>query len=88
MATSYIVNDKGERTGVIIPVHEFEDLIHQNHLSLELTNEYKQMIDDLLNKEANGDSTYLTFDDVKTRFGQKWALKLFSGAKQIRISKT
>ncbi len=31
MATQFITNDKGEKTAVIIPITEYEDLLHQHH---------------------------------------------------------
>jgi hypothetical protein len=39
MARQFITNDKGEKTAAIIPITEYEELLHQHHLSLELTNE-------------------------------------------------
>jgi hypothetical protein len=68
MDTQFITNNKGEKTAVIIPITEYEDLIHQHHLNLELTGEYKSMIDDMLQKEANGQAQYVSLDNIKTRF--------------------
>lgn len=48
MTTQFITNNKGERTAAIIPISEYEDLLHQHHLNLELTDEYKTMMDDML----------------------------------------
>ena len=51
METQFITNGKGEKTAVILPMNEYEDLMHQHHLELELTDEYKPMIDDMLQQE-------------------------------------
>jgi hypothetical protein len=48
MTTQFITNDKGEKTAVIIPISEYEDLLHQHHLNLELTDQYKKMMDTML----------------------------------------
>lgn len=48
MATQFITNDKGERTAVIVPINEYEDMLHQHHLNLELTDDYKVMMDKML----------------------------------------
>ena len=53
-------NDKGEKTGVIIPLMEYENLIHQHHLDLELTDQYKSMTDDMLHKEVDGRAKYVS----------------------------
>jgi hypothetical protein len=71
MTTQFITNDKGEKTAVIIPFNEYEDLVHQHHLNLELTDEYKTMIDDMLQQETNGQAEYLSIEDIKTRFSGK-----------------
>jgi hypothetical protein len=71
MITQFITNDKGEKTSVIIPIAEYEDLIHQHHLSLELTDEYKSMMDDMLQQEATGQARYVSLDNIKTRFAGK-----------------
>ena len=68
MITQFITNDKGEKTSVIIPIADYEDLIHQHHLSLELTDEYKSMMDDMLQQEANGQAKYVSLANIKTRF--------------------
>ena len=54
MSTQFITNGKGEKTAVIIPINEYEDLLHQHHLDLELTDEYKAMIDTMIKQEENG----------------------------------
>ncbi|MBD1366275.1 hypothetical protein IDJ77_20855 [Mucilaginibacter sp. ZT4R22] len=68
MATQFITNDNGEKTSVIIPINEYEDLIHSHHLNLELTDEYKQMIDKMLEEEANGEVTYISEEVIRKRF--------------------
>ncbi|MCR8557693.1 hypothetical protein KXD93_08575 [Mucilaginibacter sp. BJC16-A38] len=71
MSTQFITNDEGEKTAVIIPINEYEDLIHQHHLKLELTDEYKSMIDKMLQQEVDGTAKYVSLDHVKHRFGIK-----------------
>lgn len=71
MTTQFIINDKGEKTGVIIPIMEYENLIHQHHLDLELTDEYKSMIDEMLQQEIDGQAEYISFDTIKNRFSAK-----------------
>jgi hypothetical protein len=71
MTTQFITNDKGEKTAVIIPIAEYEDLLHQHHLGLELTDEYKTMIDTMLQQEADGQAQYISLDNIKTRFAGK-----------------
>jgi hypothetical protein len=68
MTTQFITNDKGEKTAVIIPISEYEDLLHQHHLNLELTDEYKAMMDRMLDEEDNGKAEYISFQDIKNRF--------------------
>jgi hypothetical protein len=70
MATQFITNDKGEKTAVIIPITEYKDLLHQHHLNLELTDEYKTMIDTMLEQKNNGKAQYIPFSDIKNRFLQ------------------
>ncbi|MDB5145159.1 MAG: hypothetical protein JWQ66_3872 [Mucilaginibacter sp.] len=70
MATQFITNNKGEKTAVIIPITEYEDLLHQHHLNLELTDEYKAMIDIMIGQEENGKAKYVPFNDIKNRFLQ------------------
>lgn len=71
MATQFIVNEKGEKTSVIIPINEFENLLHQSHIHLELTAEYKQMIDAMLDEEAAGKARYTSLTDIKKKFMPK-----------------
>ncbi|QKJ30819.1 hypothetical protein HQ865_14030 [Mucilaginibacter mali] len=53
MATQYIVNDKGEKTAV--------------QQKLELTDEYKKMIDTMLATENT--AKYVSYGTIKERFG-------------------
>ena len=71
MSTQFITNDKGERTAVIIPISEYEDLLHQHHLDLELTDEYKAMIDEMIAEEENGKAEYVSYENIKRRFSAK-----------------
>ncbi|MEO6851381.1 MAG: hypothetical protein ABI203_10540 [Mucilaginibacter sp.] len=71
MATQFITNDKGEKTSVIIPIAEYENLLRQHHLNLELTNEYKNNIDAMLEQEENGKAQYVAFEHIKNRFLKK-----------------
>jgi len=60
MATQFITNDNGEKTSVIISINEYEDLLHAHHVSLELTDEYKLVIDKMIEEEENGTATYIS----------------------------
>jgi hypothetical protein len=71
MATQFITNEKGEKTAVIVPIAEYEDLMHQHHLGLALTDEYKTMIDGMLKQESDGTAEYVSLDKIKADFGQK-----------------
>ena len=71
MTTQFITNNKGEKTAVIIPISEYEDLLHQHHSNLELTDEYKKMINDMLDEESNGKAEYVSYKNIKDRF-QNW----------------
>jgi len=68
MATQFITNNKGEKTAVIIPISEYEDLLHQHHLNLELTDEYKSLMDAMLDQENSGKAEYVSFKTIKDRF--------------------
>lgn len=68
MATQYIMNEKGEATSVIIPIGEYEDLLHHHHNGLELTSEYKKMIDKMLAEEERGEMTYVSLEEIKAQF--------------------
>ena len=71
MATQFITNQKGKKTPVIIPISEYEDLLHQHHLNLELTDEYKKMMDGMLDEETKGKAQYVSFDHIKSKFQSK-----------------
>jgi hypothetical protein len=71
MSTQFITNSKGEKTAVIIPINEYEDLVHQHHLKLELSDEYKNMIDNMLQQEADGLAQYVSLGKTKNRFSGK-----------------
>ncbi|MDB5149634.1 MAG: hypothetical protein JWQ57_3654 [Mucilaginibacter sp.] len=68
MATQFITNEKGKKTAVIIPISEYENLLHQHHIDLELTDEYKKMIDGMLDDETAGKAEYVSFESIKYRF--------------------
>jgi hypothetical protein len=71
MSTQFITNEKGKKMAVIIPINEYEDLLHQHHLDLELTDEYKSMIDSMIKQEENGQAKYTSFQNIKNRFSSK-----------------
>lgn len=71
MATQFIVNDKGEKTAVIIPISEYENLLHMQQHELELTDEYKTMMDKMLDQEKNGTPEYVSFKNIQERFLRK-----------------
>lgn len=71
MTAQFIINKNGEKTAVIIPISEYEDLLHQHHLNLDLTDEYKKMIDAMLDQEMAGQAKYVSYDQVKDRFLNK-----------------
>jgi hypothetical protein len=71
MTTQFITNNKGEKTAVIIPISEYEDLLHHHHLNLELTDEYKTMMDAMLDEENNEKAEYVSFQSIKARFLSK-----------------
>jgi hypothetical protein len=71
MTTQFIVNDKGEKTAAIVPIDEYENLLHQHHVDLELSDEYKSMIDIMLNEETNGEAKYVSAEAIKNRFMNK-----------------
>ncbi len=74
MTTQFIVNDKGEKTAAIVPIGEYENLLHQHHLNLEVSEEYKAMIDQMINEENNGTAKYTAAESVKNRFMNKWVI--------------
>jgi hypothetical protein len=71
VTTQFITNVKGEKTAVIIPIAEYEELLHQRHLNLELTDEYKTLMDTMLEKEDNGIVEYVSFKSIKDHFQNK-----------------
>jgi hypothetical protein len=71
MTTQFITNDKGEKTAVIIPINEYEDLLHQHHVDLELTSEYKTMIDAIIDEEEKGKAQYVSGQHIRNRFKGK-----------------
>lgn len=68
MSTQFVTNGKGKKTAVIIPINEYEDLLHQHHLDLELTDEYKTMIDTMIKQEENDQANYTSFQHIKNRY--------------------
>lgn len=68
MVTQFVTNDKGEKTAVIIPIAEYEDLLHQHHLNLELSDEYKALMDEMLKQEATGTAKYTDLDEIISIF--------------------
>jgi hypothetical protein len=68
MTTQFIVNDKGEKTAAIVPIDEYENLLHQHHIDLEISDEYKLMIDKMLDEEANDEAVYVSAESIKNRF--------------------
>jgi len=71
MTTQFITNNKGEKTAVIIPIAEYEELLHQHHLNLELTDEYKAMMDVMIEQEDKNKTQYVSFKSIKDRFRHK-----------------
>lgn len=71
MSTQFITNEKGKKMAVIIPINEYEDLLHQLQLDLELTDEYKTMIDSMIKDEESGQANYMSFQNIKSRFSGK-----------------
>ena len=71
MTTQFITNAKGEKTAAIVPIGEYEDLLHQHHVNLELTDEYKLMIDKMLDEENSGNAQYVSYKSIKDRFQRK-----------------
>jgi len=71
MSTQFITNEKGRKTAVIVPIAEYENLLHQHHIDLELTDEYKSMIDAMIGEEENGTAKYVSAQNIKDRFQLK-----------------
>jgi hypothetical protein len=68
MTTQFIVNEKGERTSVIIPIDEFEDFINRNLNHLEPTAEYKAMMDQMIKEEEEGTAEYVSLEEIEKIF--------------------
>ncbi|HEY8782081.1 MAG TPA: hypothetical protein VIM16_10725 [Mucilaginibacter sp.] len=68
MTTQFIINNKGEKTEVITPISEYEDLLHQHHLNLEITDEYKLLIDAMLGEENSENVEYVSYKSIKDKF--------------------
>ena len=71
MSTQFITNEKGQKTAVIVPIDEYENLLHQHHIGLELTDEYKVMIDAMIVQEENGMAEYVSIKHIRDRFQGK-----------------
>ena len=71
MATQFTINDKGERTAAIVPIDEYENMLHQHHMQLELSEEYESMIDEMLEKDERGESLFVSLENIKDRFESK-----------------
>lgn len=67
MATQFIVNEKGEKTAVLLSLEEYEKLINQ-HKQYELTDDYKLMMDEMLAEEENGTAKYISHQEIENRF--------------------
>jgi len=52
----------------VLSIEDYENLLHQHHLNLELTDEYKLMIDGMIEQEKNGQIEYKSFQEIKSRF--------------------
>ena len=68
MAIQFIVNDQGEKAAVIIPTDVYENLLHQRHINLELSDEYKTMIDKIIDEEITGEAKFVSAEFIKKRF--------------------
>jgi len=71
MPVQFITNQKGEKVAVILPICDYENLLHKHHLSLELTDDYKQMMDQMLDEENSGRAQYVWYQNIKDRFLRK-----------------
>lgn len=67
MATQFIINEKGEKTAVVLSLEEYEQLLNQNNTK-EFTDEYKLMMDKMLAEEDNGTAEYNSYQHIKDRF--------------------
>lgn len=68
MATQFIVNDKGEKTAVVLSLEDYENLLNRGNIDFELSDEYKSMIDNMTKLEENGQAKYKTMQEIQTRF--------------------
>ncbi|WP_299288623.1 hypothetical protein [uncultured Mucilaginibacter sp.] len=68
MATQFIVNEKGEKTGVVLSLEDYEILLNRGNINFELSDEYKTMIDNMTRQEENGKAEYKTLKEIQTRF--------------------
>ena len=66
----FITDSAGEKIAAIIPVNEYEDFLHRRHVKLELTEEYKNIIDTTFQQETNQTTKYLSLTNIKTRFNK------------------
>lgn len=84
METQFIVNDKGEKTAVVLSLKDYENLLNRSNFDLELSDEYKAMIDNMSKLEENGKAEYKTLQEIQTRFLNRWAtMKYFSDLRHI-----
>jgi hypothetical protein len=68
MAIQFIVNDQGEKKAVIIPINVYENLLHQRHVNMELSDEYRSMIDNMIDDEITGKAKFVSAEIIKKRF--------------------
>lgn len=71
MATQFVTDENGKRTSVIISIEDYENLLHQHHRDLELTEEYKRMMDEMLLKEEDGTASYVSLEHIENKFRPK-----------------
>jgi hypothetical protein len=71
MSIQFITNYRGEKIAAIIPINEYENLLHKRHLSLNLTDDYKQMVDKMLDEENTGKAQFVSYQSIKDRFLRK-----------------
>ncbi len=67
MASKFIVNEKGEKTTVVLSLEEYQSLVKQPK-HYELNNEYKLMIYEMVIEEENGTVKYISYPEVKNWF--------------------
>lgn len=71
MSNQFVINEQGQRIAVIVPIAEYEELLHKRHITLDLTDEYKTMIDEMIEQERNNVVQYTPDSQIKERFGCK-----------------